>query len=245
MRRITTLIAHKDYLDYLESAVNSAINQTHPNNICVVDDGSDVDIQELIKRVFISEKPEYVVSMPNNSGTLVYAPNTQLIAMKENGGPSRARNLGIELCLQTTDAFMILDADDKMFLDKIEKCVAKMEESWNSIGVVYADYIIDKGDYTVYEYKKPYDKSLLLKECIIHSGSLINSNVFRQVGVYDESFRVCEDYDLWLRMAEKFIAVHIPEALTKVLEHSNNSTNSVNMNIWQESWLRLHKKYSK
>jgi glycosyltransferase involved in cell wall biosynthesis len=243
MRKVTTVIAHKDYLDYLPKAVKSSRNQTYPNTLCVIDDGSTCDTQEIIDIVFEDEKPEKVFSMPHNSGTGLLNHNTQLFLMKDNCGPSAARNIGIQFNLEKTDAFMILDSDDQMFLNKIEKFVNNMEEAWESVGVVYADYLIDKGDYIINEFKRPYKKSLLRKECIIHSGSLVNSNVFKKIGLYDESLRVCEDYDLWLRMSEYFIARHIPEPLTLVLDHNQNSTNTVKQEIWQETWLKLKNRY--
>jgi glycosyltransferase involved in cell wall biosynthesis len=242
MLKVTTIIAHKNYLNYLPAAVESALNQTYNNKICIIDDGSDCGIDDIIERIF-DETPEFVKSLPGNIGTFVESPRIQLFKMNESFGPSAARNIGIKYNLDTTDAFMILDADDQMFSNKIERFVSVMMENLNSIGVVYADYIIDKGNYKINEYKKPYSKNLLRKECIIHSGSLVNSKVFKKVGFYDETLRVCEDYDLWLRMCEHFISCHIAEPLTLVLDHSGNSTNTVKQEIWQESWLKLKNKY--
>ena len=242
MLKVTTIIAHKDYLDYLPNAVNSALNQTYKNKVCVIDDGSKCGIDDVIDKIF-DTTPEFVKSLPGNIGTFVESERIQLFKMNETFGPSAARNIGIKYNLDKTDAFMILDADDEMFCDKIEKCVSVMSQNIDSIGSVYADYIISKKDYKVYEYKKPYNKKSLKKECIIHSGSLINSNVFKKIGFYDETLRVCEDYDLWLRMCESFISCHIAEPLTLVLDHSENSTNSVKKEVWQQSWLKLKNKY--
>ena len=242
MERVVTIVAHKDYLDYLPSAVKSSKEQSYKNILCVIDDGSTCDQQDIINSVFIDGIPEYVLSLPNKSGTLLSNNNTQLFLMKDNRGPSCARNLGISYNLNTTDYFMILDADDVMLPNKIETMINVAKKDQN-IGVVYADYVIQKKDYSVIEFKKPYDKELLKKECIIHSGSLVSKSVFDSIGLYDESLRVCEDYDLWLRMSNKFLAIHIPEVLTVVRDHENNSTNTVNKSIWEESWRRINEKY--
>jgi glycosyltransferase involved in cell wall biosynthesis len=243
MRNVTTIIAHKDYTEYLNKAIASAKNQTYPNKICVIDDGSK-DQDSVIRTVFGYDAVN-ITHLPNNSGKLLENVNCQLFLMNRNGGPSAARNVGIKHNIEWTDAFQILDADDQMMPNKIELLVEEMEKDWKNIGIVYADYIIDKGDYQVMEFKHPYSKSLLSKECIIHSGSLINKSLFLSVGLYDESFRVCEDYDLWLRGCERFIALHVPEPLTLVLDHDQNSTNTVHNEIWQQSWLRLKKKHEK
>lgn len=244
MRKVTTIIAHKDYVEYLSKAVQSAEKQTYKNKICVIDDGSECEKDDIINAVFGNQTAKYE-PLPNNIGTLVSNTDKQLFLMNKNAGPSAARNIGIRHNMEWSDAFQILDADDQMFPEKIETFVKTMEKDWNNVGVVYGDYIIDKGDYRIMEFKKPFDKNQLRKECIIHSGSLINKNVFLTVGLYDESFRVCEDYDLWLRACEKFIALHVPRPLTLVLDHENNSTNTVNNKVWQESWARLKKKYEK
>ena len=36
------------------------------------------------------------------------------------------------------------------------------------------------------------------------SSSLIKKKVFEDVGLFDESLSVCEDYDLWLRITAKY-----------------------------------------
>ena len=49
----------------------------------------------------------------------------------------------------------------------------------------------------------------IFKECLSHciiapSATLIHKSLLEKVGVFDESLEVCEDYDLWLRVAIEF-----------------------------------------
>ena len=41
------------------------------------------------------------------------------------------------------------------------------------------------------------------------SSVLIQKEVFDNIGVFDESLRVCEDYDLWLRITSKYPVVFL------------------------------------
>ena len=54
--------------------------------------------------------------------------------------------------------------------------------------------------------------------------------------------RTCEDYDLWIRIAKKFTIAHVAEFLTYVRIHSQNSTNTVSKEIWNQNWNRIRKK---
>ena len=47
----------------------------------------------------------------------------------------------------------------------------------------------------------------IFKECLSHciiapSSTLIHKKLLKSVGVFDENLEVCEDYDLWLRVAK-------------------------------------------
>ena len=57
-----------------------------------------------------------------------------------------------------------------------------------------------------------FDKCLPL--CIISASSiLLEKQVFDDLGGFDEEFIVCEDYDLWLRMAAKYPIGYLDEKL--------------------------------
>ena len=57
------------------------------------------------------------------------------------------------------------------------------------------------------EFKEPFSRKRLVRECIVHSGSLVSAkaleDVLEETGYYDEEMRTCEDYDLWMRISEK------------------------------------------
>ena len=54
--------------------------------------------------------------------------------------------------------------------------------------------------------------------------------------------RTCEDYDLWMRISEKYLISHVPVALTKVRVTGENSSNIVAQETWQKNWMRVMEK---
>lgn len=240
---MTTIIANFNYENFLPNAINSALNQTYPTKICIVDDGSDIQIDELNELIFKEGEIEFVTSY-KDIGTVVASPTKTLIKLHKNYGPSRARNIGIKYFWSSSDVFMILDADDIMVPNKVERFVEEYEKDKEGTAVIYADYLIYDLDKKtmVQEFKKPYDKRLLNYECIVHSNSLVSKKAFEECGLYDETLRVCEDYDLWKRISKKFMIRHIPEFLSIVTNHKDNSTFSVSKKVWEECYNKVMSK---
>ena len=137
--------------------------------------------------------------------------------------------------------------DDVIYPNKITRCVGCMMQS-PQIGVVYADCDIlnTETKAIVREYREPFSYSRLTQECIIHSGSIISKPALMAVrdnlGYYDREMRTCEDYDLWMRIAEKFMICHVAEALTLVRIQPRNSSVTVDKSVWEHNWQRvMHK----
>ncbi|MBT4661493.1 MAG: glycosyltransferase family 2 protein, partial [Candidatus Marinimicrobia bacterium] len=47
------------------------------------------------------------------------------------------------------------------------------------------------------------------------SSALIHKSIFEDIGLFDESLKVCEDYDLWLRIASNYPVLFLDEFLIK------------------------------
>ena len=123
-----------------------------------------------------------------------------------------------------------------------------MKQDMKSIGVVYADYDTKHTSTgkIIREFKEPYTRRRLIEECMVHSGSIINKQALLDVeettGYYDSTMRTCEDYDLWMRISEKYIIAHVAESLTLVRVTGDNSSFVVNQNVWQQNWSRVMEK---
>ena len=242
------VICNHNYGQYVCDAIASASNQDYPAKcIFVVDDASTDDSVKRIEEFVlgpglvspvVQENEEYILlHMQGNLSCPLY-----LFRLKRNGGPSRARNFAIKLAIENKfHIIAILDADDIWQQGKLSKSVAKILENPERIGGVYTDYYIQNvvTGVTRYESKAVYDFSHLQRDCIIHSGCVINSLALREFGLYDESLRVCEDYDLWLDIAVKYLFYHIAEPLVIARVQPMNSTDSVSKEVWQQCYQKV------
>lgn len=234
---VTFIICNYNYGEYIEDAINSALNQDVLCNVCIIDDLSTDDSRDVVHRMFTweskTEHSDYTVFECSVKGKSV-----MLVEKVYNDGPSESRNIGIELTKDFTDIYAILDADDQAYPSKVSTLLPYFYDK--DVGVVYADYTTENSETGLIsnEYKKSYCIMLLHKQCIVHSGSLIRKTYLEMVkdnrGYYDKSLRVCEDYDLWLRLSKVCMIKHHPEQLTHVLITPKNSTNSVDKLIWQQ-----------
>ena len=248
---VTVVIANYNYGQYVETAISSALKQDYPGElqVCIVDDGSTDGSWEKIVGV-VGGKVETkdgleVVEKTHKSGKKVIG------IRQENGGASAARNTAINYTWEETHAFAILDADDEYYPNKVSRMVQKLIQDPMRIGVVYADYDIHdlNTGKVVREFKQPYNKEVLMGECIVHSNALINKLAFvathESTGFYDvnlhgpasgEFIGCSEDYDLWIRISEQFLIVHIPESVAIANITGSNQTTNVTPEVFNENF---------
>lgn len=251
--RVSIIISNYNYGEYVTDAIVSAMKQTYPCHIVIVDDGSSDDSANIIRKclgidkiirceILNCKKPYY-----NGKMSVSYGENFTFIEIK-NSGASTARNVGIWSVWDNTDVFGILDADDIYYETKVEILLSKLSEH-KEVGVAYGDYFIHRPGYTKIEFKQPYSKTQLLKECIVHSGALIKKGFLKQVilendefydsnlhGPLSQGFIGCtEDYDLWLRLSNACMICHVPKALSSVRETGKNQSMKMTPEIFNEN----------
>ncbi len=135
-------------------------------------------------------------------------PSVQVIHLPGNRGVSFARNRGIEEARGTLICF--LDSDDLWEKSKLEAQVTWMQEH-PDCKVLHTDEVWIRNGVRVNPMNKHQKFSgdifrKCLPLCIVSPSSvMLRKSVLDEIGGFDESMPVCEDYDLWLR-----IAVHYP-----------------------------------
>lgn len=184
MARVSVIIPTFNRADKVVRAISSVLDQTFTDfEIIVIDDGSTDRTKQAVAR--FNDRIKY-------------------IGHAANFGVSTARNTGIENSSAPFIAF--LDSDDHWLPEKLaaqmrffdtnpEAQVCQTEEIW-----------IRKGR-RVNPRKKHLKPSgdifaPSLKLCLVSpSAVMLRRSLLEKVGLFDENLPVCEDYDLWLRIA--------------------------------------------
>jgi len=200
---ISVVIPTYNRYEFLKRALTSVYAQTHqPKKVIVVDDGS-TDNTSQIKKDF---------------------PNIIYIYQK-NKGVSSARNTGIKASTCSYIAF--LDSDDEWLKDKLALHVAYHKQN-PDILMSYTDEVWIRNGVEV-KIPKKFKKLGVdifkenLEYCNIAPSSVcLHVELLKDVGLFDESLEVCEDYDLWLRILVKYEVGLINEKLiTKYAGHED------------------------
>ena len=192
---ISVVIPSYNRKEFLKRSIDSAINQTKkPFEIIVVDDGSTDGTETMIKSDYDFVK----------------------FIKQKNKGVSAARNIGIEVSIGEWICF--LDSDDEWKKDKLEKQINAMKSN-PGYKFFHSNEIWIKNGLRINQKKKHkkyggdiFDKCLDM--CRISPSSvMINKTVFDEVGNFNEDLVVCEDYELWLRICDKYRVFFIDEPL--------------------------------
>ncbi len=135
---------------------------------------------------------------------------------QERRGVSAARNLGIRHAQGKLITF--LDSDDLWQKHKLRRQIEWLA-THPHLMLCYTNEIWIRHGRRVNQ-KKIHQKAggwiypLCLPRCTISPSSvLMRRELFEHVGVFDETLPICEDYDLWLRVAARFEVGFIDEPL--------------------------------
>jgi glycosyltransferase involved in cell wall biosynthesis len=185
MATVSVIIPSYNRATTLSEAINSVMAQDyHDFEIIVVDDGST------------DNTPDILQAFPK-----------MVVVRQDRQGVSAARNAGIAQASGRLVAF--LDSDDLWLPAKLATQVAFFDSNPDAL-ICQTEEIWIRNGMRVNpkkRHKKPsgmvFTRSLEL--CIVSpSAVMMRSSLFDEVGVFDESLPVCEDYDLWLRVACRF-----------------------------------------
>ena len=192
---VSVIIPTFNRKNFVPKAIESVLKQSYKKyEIIIVDDGSGDGTQDYVRSNF---------------------PMVRLI-FQSNRGVSAARNTGI--LHSKGDWIAFLDSDDQWLPKKLEYQINTLSERKDYL-VCHTNEIWIRNGLRINQKQKHqkyggfiFEKSLDM--CRISPSSiLINRKVFNDVGNFDENLRICEDYDLWLRIAAKYPIYFLEKAL--------------------------------
>lgn len=202
---------------FIAEAIRSVLDQDYAGEleILVVDDGSTDD-----------------------SVRLASSFSSVRVLTQANQGPAAARNLALQHARGTVIAF--LDADDQWLPGSLKSrvdCLLANPE----VGVVFANFShwtpntqdlslsTEVADCLPASVAEAANSGWLFPEilldpivCIITA--LVRREVFDAVGTFDPQLRVGEDYDLWIRIAQRFRFHRMDQVVARYRHHAACTT---------------------
>ncbi|MCL7945676.1 glycosyltransferase [Marinobacter sp. ATCH36] len=173
---------------FLPDAVASVLAQTYADlELIVLDDGSVDDTREVLEPFLADRRVRYFY--------------------QENQGQSHARNHALEQA--TGDFIAFLDSDDLWTPDKLKKQLAVLNAN-PDVDIVHGDeaMIDEQGVVSSLENMKRYSgwitRYLLADNGVSISTALVRRRCFDEMGGFDTSVGVADDYELWLRFSARY-----------------------------------------
>jgi glycosyltransferase involved in cell wall biosynthesis len=195
---VSVIIPTYNRVKFLPACINSVLKQSIPvEEIIVVDNNSSDGTVNYIRDKFKMVR----------------------VLIERNKGVSFARNLGILNSKNNWVAF--LDSDDEWMPDKIQKQIELIKRLNYKVNFIHTNEKWVRNNIILNQKKKHAKKGgYIFQDCldickISPSSTLIKKSLFDQYGLFNTKFKVCEDYELWLRFTSKIEIGYINEVLIK------------------------------
>ena len=215
MPKVSVIMPNYNYGRFLGEALQSVLGQTFADfEIIVVDDGSTDNTKEVVGS-FADTRVKYIY--------------------QENRGVSAAYNRGI--LASSGEYIAFLDADDVWLPQKLELQV-KVLDSCPDVALVCSDgFVLDDqtggiigrfwhgakqfhGWFSPREASQNALRNLLFRGVFIfESGTMVRREVFGEVGGFDESLKTHLDWEMFVRVTQRFAISTIDIPLAKKRHH--------------------------
>jgi glycosyltransferase involved in cell wall biosynthesis len=194
---------------YLSSAIESVLNQSYQNfELLIIDDGSTDNTKKRCSFYLENDRIRYIY--------------------QENSGLAAARNTGIRA--SSGEFLCFLDDDDVWKPEKLQKQLEFIQNRLSGVnnwGLIFTwlELIDEQGE--VISYRGHHQEGRLYRSLLFGntvdapSSVLIRREVFDNVGLFDESFENCQDWDMWLRISKEYMIFPVKEYLVQHREHRN------------------------
>lgn len=213
---VSVILPYYDNEAYIDEAIQSVIQQDFPLELIIVDDGSNDGGREIIK--------SYADSIERSNGKRIIS------IFQENKGVGAARNVGIAAA--NCELISFIDADDVWVPGKLKAQVEAISERPGTVAVVGKMQLFFDQEYWDL-FKKEYshlqeklrvsgDGSKLYYGEPFHSycfgSSVIRKSVIDSVGKLDETLKISDDTEFFVRLREKYL-VELMELTTQLYRY--------------------------
>lgn len=224
--KVSVIIPTYNRSELLKKAVKSLESQSHQNlEIIIIDDFSTDDTADVVEGM----------------------KDSRIIYLKHdiNKGGAEARNTGIK---KATGRFIgFLDSDDQWLPDKLEKQL-KVFENQPELGVVYTGVQVVNENHQptrkiIPKYRGDILPKLFESNCIDTTSSvLVKKEVLEQVQGFDAGLPSCQDWDLYIRLAQVTTFDFVKECMVLFYHHSGERI-TTNKKSVLNGHLRIFEKY--
>ncbi len=213
--KVTVLMSVYNGECYLNEAIDSILTQTFTNfEFLIIDDASTDGTPQILRNCADSR--------------------IRIITNEENLGLTKSLNKGLALARGVYIARM--DADDISLPERLEQQVVFLDSHPCAALVGTSCQIIDQKGNSLERCFVPSESvsynDLIKQNCINHGSVLVRREVMEALHYYDELFKKCQDYALWLQMAKQYQLNNIPNILYKLRIHPNSVSREGNESIY-------------
>ncbi len=208
MPRISVIMGTHNAGGFLDEAVGSILAQTCTDfEFIIIDDGST---DETAKRLSL------------------FAVNDARIRLIARGNRGLTPTLNEAARLATGALLARMDADDISTVDRFARQIAFMDAHPECVALGGAYDMIDESGRRFHQMQQPLDNAGNQEACLsgrpslCHPLVMMRRDAFDRVGGYDESYRVAQDNDLWLRLGEIGELRCLPEVILKYRQHAKS-----------------------
>jgi len=228
-QKVSVVMPAYNASDYIKEAIDSVLNQTYSNfELIIIDDASTDNTWEIIK----SYDDKRIRPYKN----------------EENLKIVKTRNKGFDLVSNNSKYIAIMDSDDICMPKRLKKEVNFLEKN-KEYGLVGSHLIIINENskkigkrkyFTNYEDIK---KNILVKNPIAQPSVMIRKKVIDEVSGYtSEGYDRSRDYDLWIRIFDKYKIINIDDYLLKYRVFSEQGK-STHLKETLKSTIQIQKKW--
>lgn len=216
---VSVIIPIYNRAHYIEECLESVLRQTYKNfEIIIIDDGSTDNLKEVLDSYF--KKIKYIYK---ENGGVASARN---VGIRHSSGDyiawldsdDRWLNFKLEIQVEILDKLKsvgFIHSDFNVMADEkgtiTTSCLRTFFETYEQYNLNFNDMFSNKSTFKNPNFNKDImfywgniSGKSILGPMFLASSILVRKRCLDEIGLFNEKYKVVEDYDLWVRIAKKF-----------------------------------------